>query len=116
MFRVQDSEGRGPFRPGLPRLWVDETSDKKQPPSIIEEFPLDIFETHGRPGEHFATAVRTLDALCEWFLPSEMRTLAMLGFRVAEFRDARVIGESPHQLVVARSRPFAEGFIARRWP
>ena len=100
----------------MPALWIDTTSDKPQPPSIIDEFPLDIFEKQGRPGEHFATAVRTLEALRDWFLPGEMRKLEQLGFRCFEFRDARIIAESPNQLVIARARPFAAGGIVRRWP
>lgn len=115
VFRIQDSEGRGPFRPGLSQVWIDEERTS-MPPTFMEEFGWDIFDKMGRPGEHFGSAVRRVEDLLRWFSHREMRKLAALGYRIVSLSDARVLAESENQCVFARSRPLAEGATFHRWP
>ncbi len=112
VFRVQDSEGRGPFRPGFSSMWMDPDRDT-YPPTFIEEFGVDIFDKFGRPGEHFGSAVRTLDGLDRWFSPTERKRLRDFGYRIAVIHDARVIADSENQCVIARARPLAENVSLR---
>ncbi|HET9063756.1 MAG TPA: hypothetical protein VFO62_10745 [Candidatus Binatia bacterium] len=116
VFRVQDHEGRGPFRPGLPRMWSDPGAPLEMLPTWMEEFGDDIFEREGRAGEVFGSAVLRLEDIGRWFTSSEQGRLARLGFRVVSIPDARVIAASESQVVFGRRRPLAEGVQVRRWP
>lgn len=116
IFRVQDAEGRGPFRPGFSRMWIDESEAAPLLPTWMQEFGEDVFARLGRDGEHYGSAVRTLDGVTHWFNANERRKLAEFGFHVVSFRDARVLAESPNQLVFARRLPLNVGATIRRWP
>lgn len=114
VFRIQDREGRGPFRPGFSLMWLDEDiGDRAQLPSWIEEFGADAFD--GTPDNaHGFSAVRTLDQLRAWFSDTERARLAAFGFSVVEVPDAHVIRSSAHQVLCWRDRPLAIGVMHRR--
>lgn len=117
VFRVQDHEGRGPFRPRISQQWIDESAPTPMFPTWMEEFGWNVFErSGGKPGEHFGSACVSISDLCRWFNERERRALGGLGFSIASFSDARILATSPHQVVVARARPFAIGGSTRRWP
>ena len=117
VYRVQDSEGRGPFRPGFSQRWsdLDFTPGMEQLPTIIEEFGRDIFQRLGRPGEHYGTAVRDVDGLKRWFSPTERERLEKLNFRIVFLRVNRVLAESKNQLLFARTRPLRTGVAFISW-
>lgn len=116
VFRVQDADGRGPFKPGVTETWLDADPDRTGPPSWMEEFGPNLLRDVGKAGEHHGSACRTIDGLLGWFTATERSKLAGLGYRVVEFRDARVLAESESQVVFGRMKPFAVGAIVRRWP
>lgn len=116
VYRVQDAEGRGPFRPGLSKLWIDDTTEAPSLPTWMDEFGWDVCDRLGKPGEHFGSAVTTIDRISLWFTPIEQGRLARLGFQVVSFSDARVIAESENQVVFARLRPLREGASRHRFP
>src|ERR1700722_13204458 len=113
IYRIQDGSGRGPFRPGFSRQWADESFGLgcKQFPTWMEEFGPDLIELRGRAGEHFGSAVRSPQKLCEWFSSTERAKLAMLGFYVVSLDIDRVLAESSNQLVFARRLPLNQGAI-----
>ncbi len=116
VFRVQDREGRGPFRPGFSRLWLDEDiGERAELPSWIEEFGPAAFGA-APDGAHGFSAVRTLDKLRAWFSASETERLVRFGFVVVEVPDAHVICESEHQVLCWRDRPLADGVMRRAVP
>lgn len=116
VFRIQDCEGRGPFRPGFSTMWLDDdVGDRVALPSWIEEFGDDAFD--GVPdGAHGFSAVRSLDKLCEWFTASERSRLYTFGFSVVEVPNANVIHESQHQVLCWREQPLRFGIVNRRAP
>jgi len=116
IFRVQDGDGRGPFRLGLSRQWIDDTTGPALPPSWIEEFGLDLLKREGRMGEHYGSGCMTLHDLTLWFQPDECVRLALLGFRVVRLDGARIIARSSCQVVFGRLRPLAEAANIVAWP
>lgn len=118
VYRVQDREGRGPFRPGFSREWADETFNNGTVamPTWMEEFGSDLIDRSGHAHEHFGTAVRTIDQLCKWFSPTERARLAVCGYNVVSLAITRVLAESDNQLVFARRRPLHHGVIIVPWP
>lgn len=105
VYRVQDREGRGPWRPGLSDRWVEPRPDHKNLQPWFVEFGPQII---GRWADrNYGCACASLDQLRRWFSLSEYATLRLLGFQAVQMRVDRVLAESDRQLVFARSIPLA---------
>jgi len=117
VFRVQDRRGRGPFAPGASRLWADPefTRGMLALPTWLDEFGLDLIDKHGRPGEVFGCATRTIDGLCRWFSKTERPRLSALGFNIVAILPGRILAESSNQLVFARFAPLNRGARIVPW-
>lgn len=113
VYRVQDRTGRGPFRPGFSMKWLDPilTSDRLELPPWHVEFGIDLIAKRGNPGEHFGSAVRTLDQLNRWFSNSELERLKAYGYAIVSLDVDRILAESPVQLVFARKQPLHQGAV-----
>ena len=114
VYRVQDAEGRGPYRPGMSSRWVDE-NDIPPPPTWIAEFGEGVMQKL-RPGEFVGCGVRNLAQLSKWFSETEMPRLRALGYKLVVLNAERILGESPNQVVFARRRPLTEGVTIVRYP
>lgn len=117
VLRVQDSNGRGPFRPGVSKKWLGDTSALRlcALPSWMEEFGWDLIERFGLPGEHFGCAVRTKDQIKKWFSIEEQKKLSKLKYKIVSIDIDRVLAESEIQLVFARKKPLSIGAITVPW-
>jgi hypothetical protein len=117
VYRVQDHNGRGPFRPGFSQVWCDKdfAIGVWPHPTWMEEFGADLILKHRQPGEYYGSAVRTREALNGWFSSTEQRRLKHLGFKIVEMDIARVLAESTCQLVVARFVPLYVGITIHPW-
>lgn len=104
VYRVQDADGRGPFKPGFSRYWLDHDRDD-WPPPFFEEFPGLRFPDGG----HIGCGCRTLDGVRRWFNDRELSTLAAAGYQVVAIDADRVLAESEHQIVFWRRRPLRFG-------
>lgn len=112
LWRIQDGEGRGPFKPGFSRVWLD-TEDR---PGRADELPP-IYEALGvKPGElwrlipegmHCGCACRSAEELAEWFSRPERRRLRRYGYDVVVFEPDLILAEPPKQVVFAMHRPLA---------
>lgn len=110
VYRVQDAEGRGPFKPGFSKVWCDPdfAPGQKAMPTWTEEFGRDAIDRLAKSSErHFGSAVRTVGKLREWFSDDERERLADLGYHVAAIPHARVLAESQNQLLIGSSTPFS---------
>lgn len=118
VFRVQDQQGRGPFKPGMPAVWADPdfAPGMQALPSFMEEFGFDVIDRLSRPGEHFGSAVRRSRSISKWFSKTEQIKLHELGYRVMGLRNCRVLAESENQLVFGRSKPLWMDVETINWP
>ncbi len=114
VYRIQDAEGRGPFRPGVSSQWVDK-NDLLPPPTWMGEFGGHLMKEL-RPGEFAGCAVRELAQLSKWFSPTEMPRLRALGYRLVALHADRILAQSPNQVVFARRRPLNSGATILRYP
>jgi hypothetical protein len=111
----KDDAGRGPWRPGLSRFWVDEDSDRP----LVQETSVDLLRRAGvvlRPGWHYGCACRSFEALLAWFTPVEVGRLGAMGFSVVRLEVDRVVAESEHQLVFARRVRLNRDIVRLPWP
>ena len=79
IYRIQDKDGRGPWKPGFSHRWVEIRPDHNNLPAWYEEFgPLHNYISYG---EHCGSGCKTIDQLRRWFTKSEYRTLLKYGYR-----------------------------------
>ena len=115
VYRVQDRDGRGPYRPGMTDRWGD--PDGHDNPSIIDEFGRRMEWLEEVPaGYHCGCAFLSIDQVVRWFSPTECGRLSRLGYRLVGLRGCSLLRRSERQAIVIRSRPFR--FAARevQWP
>lgn len=115
VYRVQDADGRGPFKPGFSGQWKTNPSPSASLPTGIEEFGLDFF-LRLTPNAFYGTGVLTQAELARWFAPAEQRRLTFLGYRAIALSGVTVIRRSDNQVVFARPQPLRVGAIAVGWP
>lgn len=113
VYRIQDAEGRGPFRPGFSRKWSDGyfASGMQALPTWQEEFGADLIARRGLPGEHYGSAVRKVKDLGRWFSAAEQERLRAMGFRVVSIGRVRILAESKNQVVFASRVPLARAAL-----
>lgn len=107
VYRVQDAEGRGPWRPGFSHNWVEDRSDHDNLLPWFVEFG-DVRKI-AILGMAMGSGCRTLEQLRRWFTQSEYKTLLNYGYRAVQMRVGRVLAESDIQCVFERALPLNEG-------
>lgn len=108
LYRWQDKEGRGPYRPGMSHYWADQENQSNNPP-FFEEFGAGITK-ECRPGEAMGCAFRTVEQMRQWFTEEERQRMRLMGYEFGRMDVDRVIAESDRQVVFARRRPLRHGF------
>lgn len=108
IYRVQDSAGRGPWKPGFSDNWVEDRSAEEfaalKP--WIEEFGLIL---HRRtPGYRLGCGCRALFQLRRWFTAGEYATLRRWGYHAVKLNVDRILAESKTQCVFERAQPLSE--------
>lgn len=118
ILRVQDRDGRGPFKPGMSAKWCD-ASDAPQFAPMYEEFGTEIvgkMQDHlDKHGGAFGCGCRTRAKIDEWFTKREQIKLASLGYALVSMQEDSVFAESPDQVVFWRKRPLRNGAIVIPW-
>jgi len=116
VYRVQGSNGRGPWRPGFSRQWIDEDAPAgRLTQNIFDLVPARTLLALPRHF-HYGCACRTMGDLLEWFTPLECVRLEKLGFYPVSLAIDAIIAESEWQMLVGRERHFSEGASRRSWP
>jgi hypothetical protein len=110
VYRIQDAEGRGPFRPGFSSTWLD-AARHCEFPSWLEEFGWCIPADLQAQGWHFGSACRSVEGIKQWFSRTERRRLERFGYSLVALKPDRILAESERQLVIARRLPLADGAI-----
>jgi hypothetical protein len=106
--RIQDHDGRGPFKPGFSHVWCDTEGDPQLPP-WFQEFPgllqkvRKAAETH-----HVGCGCRSVEQIERWFTPTERVRLSILGYKLVSMEVDRVLAESKNQVVFLREKPLKD--------
>lgn len=107
-FRIQDSKGRGPFRPGFSSTWSIDRPDQENLPSIIHEFrlsPQDFYLDGYRL--HVGCACNSVTLLRRWFIEEEYRKLLQHGYFAVMVIPDKIIFQSKAQSIIGCRNPFA---------
>jgi hypothetical protein len=114
VYRVQAQDGRGPWRPGFSKYWIDEDSQRPLQLDVVTAFGLVWLNKIPR-GWSAGCGCRTIDALFKWFTPTEQRRLADFGYTPVLITADKIIEENADQVIFARRRPFNESVIVMKW-
>lgn len=105
VYRVQDRNGRGPYKPGMSHRWSD--GEERGRLSIQDEFGWGFLQ-HQSPGEAIGCGFRSVEQLLSWFSDEELRKLYAMGYRVVAMRVDRILEESDRQCVFVRHLPLCK--------
>jgi hypothetical protein len=108
IYRIQDKDGREPYKPGFSHLWVEEREDMDFLKSTITEFGL--FNNKVLYGESCGCGCRSLEQLRRWFTKREYKKLKKYGYDAVKMEVNRIIDESETQLVFGRAKSLTEDF------
>lgn len=108
IYRVQDREGRGPYRPGFSQRWADEDGPDC-PPWWIEtgESMEAAMSRMSDPSLHYGCGFDTLAQLHQWFTRGELRRLDRLGFKLVSFAPDKIIARTDRQVVFGHGSRLA---------
>lgn len=108
LYRIQAADGRGPFRPGLSRVWSD-GGPVLRPPSLVErEGWRELVEQMRASGLHCGAGCRTRQELRRWFTRAEERRLRKLGYRVVTIEPDVIFAEWPDEVTFGCRLPLRE--------
>lgn len=104
VYRVQDIDGRGPFKPGFSNIWVKYRADHDNlKPWFVEFGRVDRQILYG---ETSGSACKSIKQLRRWFTKPEYKILKKYGYKSVKIEVDRIIAESDKQCFVARTIPF----------
>jgi hypothetical protein len=105
VFRVQDAQGRGPWRPGFSAKWVEDHPAHAFLLPWFQEWPgLNIPR-----GKHVGCACVSEEQLRLWFTDAEYLRLLRFGFRAVRLDEVQVLAAGSTQCVFARDRALRKG-------
>ena len=108
VWRVQDKNGRGPYKPGLSSQWADGDSGRICMPWWIElGLPITAHQSLGND-MYSGCAFRSVEQARQWFSRGELRRLARLGYELVPIDADAIAYETPTQLVIQCERPLRQ--------
>jgi hypothetical protein len=113
--RIQDSEGRGPYKPGFSHKWSERDCGAEP---IYIAFPDVLKECHALVAAHGGAcgcAFRNTEQASKWFSDNEVLTLATLGYALVWFEPTKILAENSDQLVFWIDMPIATAVIQKGW-
>ncbi len=110
VYRVQDADGRGPWKPGFSHFWVEDRDDHDSLIPWYHEFgPV---HRNAIVGMSMGCGCRTLEQLRRWFTPTEYARLRAYGYRAVQMDVGRILAESAIQCVFERAKPLRKDVAA----
>ena len=109
MYRVQDVDGRGPFKPGLSKFWIIERPDHENLlpwTAFVSRNELSRWHQRYR---HLGCACRSIEELRRWFIPMEYETLLLMGYQAVKLLGCEVLWQDNTQCVIGRNKSFSSG-------
>lgn len=110
LYRIQDAQGRGPWRPGFSMKWIDPNKDDSLCPPMMADFPkwraaIDRAALQGLC--HFGCCVRGMAGVHRWFTPDELGRLRGFGYNLVDANSLTALCESTNQIIGASRWPLS---------
>jgi hypothetical protein len=108
VYRMQDIDGRGPWKPGFSHLWIEDREDHDNLLPSYAEFSSDVFSSL-RGSKYPGCGCVTLEQLKRWFTKSEYETLLKHDYQCVAMA-AIVVARSKTQCMFRRDVPLNRHF------
>lgn len=105
VYRIQDADGRGPWKPGFSHQWVCDRDDHDNLIPFTVEFGQKVFD-RAILGMFFGSACQSIEQLKRWFTRDEYFKLKSFGYRAVKMKVGRLLASSEIQCVIERSKPL----------
>lgn len=102
VYRMQDDKGRGPFQPGLTKLWISERYDHENLVPFYEEDEFISAAFKPDKNVYYGCGCESTEQLRRWFTLDEYRKLHGFGFKCVSMRVDNVIYRSDIQCLFSR--------------
>jgi len=106
IYRIQDSDGRGPWKPGFSKNWTEDRPESEYEKLIPWPYEFGPVHKKAQPCEYLGCGCLTIDQLRQWFTPNEYRTLMKYGYRATKMPVCRILAKSNIQCVFTRVVPL----------
>lgn len=105
IIRIQDTDGRGPWRPGFSYQWIGDDTPTGMP--AISHYPkaLAAAVCADKRGLHVGCAVYDID-IGKWFSPRDIEKLKSLGFAMVDASRCTVLFSAPGQVLIGSELPL----------
>jgi hypothetical protein len=103
IFRVQDKDGRGPWKIGFTDTWMEDRPTEEYFALYRMEFAHRL-----RDDMYRGYGCRTTHQLRRWFTPTEYAKLQGFGYCAVKMDVNRILDETDVQCMFERSKPLSE--------
>ena len=108
IYRMQDADGRGPWKPGFSKNWVEERDDFINLVPIFLQCGMVFKEV--LYGEYSGCGCETIEQAQRWFAPGEYEKLLSFKYQFVAMEVNRIITKTPIQLYFGRAIPMNQDF------
>ncbi len=108
MIRMQDKDGRGPYKPNFTKYWCDEFGPAP-PPTIMEEFGDKLAPAVAwahKSGFHIGCAYINEKCIDRLLSQCERQRLKYLGYFLVDASACCVLLQSENQLLIVSKKPL----------
>ena len=109
LFRIQDADGRGPWKPGFSMKWIDMDKDDRLCPPMMVEFPEWRYKVDAAAAmgcRHFGCCMIGMAGFHRWFTPAEIERLRGFGYRLVDASGLTPICIGTSQVIAASRYPL----------
>lgn len=115
IYRIQDADGRGPYKPGMSYKWIDKDENHYKGkftdlPPFMDEFGYGVIDEMKHimrvNGGAFGCGFLNMEQLHNWFSPTELEKLAALGYKIVKISAKKILRSSDRQTVFWCDKPL----------
>lgn len=106
IYRIQDAQGRGPYKPGETELWKDEDRDHPAAPSVNQMLAM---RRRAPKGHYMGFGFESMDQLRAWFSEGEIARLYYRGYSIVKMGVTGFLMRESTQCAFHRRYAFTQG-------
>jgi len=104
IYRIQDKDGRGPWKPGMSDRWVEYRDDHQ----LLHPWYIEFLDLKFEKGYRYGCGCETRKQLQRWITGSEYERLLIFGYR-AVMIECEIVAISEIQCVFRKRDKFNVG-------
>ncbi len=105
IYRIQDIDGRGPWKPGFSHKWVESRDDHYNLTPWHEQFGTGFAANLDR-SKYLGCGCLTIQQMRRWFTPKEYAMLQKHGYEAVKMEVERILAKSEIQCVFESNKPM----------